>query len=454
MKYNYIPVIGLEVHIELNTLSKMFCRYSADHFGKPPNINTCPTCLGLPGAMPYPNLEAIKNTLLFGLSFGCSINENSKFDRKHYFYPDLPKGYQISQYDLPFCINGHWDSIFEKVCRIRRIHLEEDTGKLLHQEIEGETVTLIDFNRSGVPLMELVTEPDFSESESVVVLLKEIQMLARYLNISNADMEKGSMRLEANISLRKVTNKKSFNSILKNEELPYYKVELKNINSFKYLKNAIDSEIERQKAILKSGEPVFQETRGYDEKNNTTFLQRSKEEAKDYRYFPEPDIPEIKIKKEFIDNIKKAVLETPWDKRKRFLKEYNLNPSYIDRLISDKKRSDYFEKLVILAKSHNIGLKTVSDLMINKNMDEDYEEPELLIIEIIKIMKKSYKNDDETLKAVKEILKENQKAVIDFKNGKGEVIGFLIGQVQKKLMGEGEAKRIREIILDNIYKSV
>ncbi len=446
MKNNYLPVIGLEVHIELNTKSKMFCRCSANHFAISPNTNTCPICLGLPGAMPYPNLTAIKNTILFGLSLGCSINKNSKFDRKHYFYPDLPKGYQISQYDLPFCTDGNWESRAGKTFRIRRIHLEEDTGKLLHQSIDGSVVSLIDFNRSGVPLMELVTEPDFSDSASVVDFLKEIQLLARYLNISNADMEKGSMRLEANISLRKVKADTT------DFELPDYKVELKNINSFKFLKDAIDAEIKRQKDILSLGKRVDQETRGYDQKSNTTFLQRSKEEAKDYRYFPEPDISEISLDETFLEEIKKDIVETPWDKRKRFIEKYQLNPSFSDTLILSKDRCDYFEKLVLLSKKHNIGIKTIADVMVNKNLDKNFPEPQMLLLELVKIMKKSFSSDDETKDAIEKVLRENAKAIGDYQNGKGEVLGFLIGQVQKALKGQGEFAKIKDGLLERLNK--
>lgn len=453
----YIPVIGLEVHIELGTISKMFCRCRSDHFGKSPNTNTCPICMGLPGAMPYPNEDAIKNTILFGLSLGCLVNKHSRFDRKHYFYPDLPKGYQISQYDLPFCINGIWkskkDEVYRKVYRIRRIHLEEDTGKLQHQEIDGKKSTLIDFNRSGVPLMELVTEPDFSDPDTVIDFLKEVQILAKYLNISNADMEKGSMRLEANISLKAQSLKlKAKNDKTEEEKLPDYKVELKNINSFRFLRKAIEAEIKRQKELLLSGKKVYQETRGYDEKSNSTYLQRSKEEAKDYRYFPEPDIPVFFLSKKYIDDIRNRMTETPWDKRNRFKNTYGLNDIYIDILLQDPQRCEYFEKLYLLSKEYNIGIKTISDFMINKNFDKKYSEPQLFIKEVLKIIKKDISSDDDTNAAVFEVIKENEKAVTDYRQGKGTVIGYLIGMVQKKLKGKGDVKLVKDKIL-KIIKS-
>ncbi|MFC1625636.1 Asp-tRNA(Asn)/Glu-tRNA(Gln) amidotransferase subunit GatB [Patescibacteria group bacterium] len=432
MKKIFRPVIGMEVHIELSTKSKMFCGCSADHFAKKPNTQVCPVCLGLPGALPYANKQAIEWVIAFGLSLGCEISSFSKFDRKHYFYPDLPKGYQISQYDLPLCKEGVFNGI-----RIRRIHLEEDTGKLVHQKDKS----LIDFNRSGVALMEMVTEPDFDDIDSVVSFLKEIQLITRYLKISNADMEKGSMRLEANISLREVGKNT-------NQKLPDYKVEIKNINSFRFLAKALKNEVERQESILSSGKKVGQETRGYDESKQSTYSLRSKEEAQDYRYFPEPDIPPITISKSSIDQIRESLPEMPDQKRKRFEKDYSLPKGFIDILISDKNRADYFEKAAKL----NNNYKAIAVLMVNKKLDKDYPEPAGLIRKIAELTNVDYSSTKETEKAVIGVLKDEKDAVEQYKNGKVQILGYIIGQVQKTLKGKGDVKYIRELCQKLIYK--
>lgn len=435
MNNKYIPIIGLEVHIELSTKSKLFCGCSADHFAKEPNTQTCPVCLGLPGALPFTNNEAVVKTIKFGLALGSKINLFSKFDRKHYFYPDLPKSYQISQYDLPLCIGG----MFEDK-HIRRVHLEEDTGKLVHQTVEGKKVSLIDFNRSSVPLMEMVTEPDFHDTESVLKFLKEIQLIARYLEISNADMEKGSMRLEANVSLSP------------DGKLPNYKVELKNINSFRFLEKAIKVEIERQEDLLDKGENIDNQTRGYDEVKQVTFLQRSKEDAKDYRYFPEPDLPPMRYKKEEIENIREEIPDLPKDKRIKLKEKYNLSEDYIEIFVSDLKRLQYFEEAVLLTKDTDVSVKTLADLMINKKMDVNYPEPAGFVKKLIEITKIDYANDNEVISAIKEVVKEQEKAVNDYKEGKGQVLGFLMGMVQKKLGGKGNPKLVSEILIKGLHQ--
>lgn len=432
----YTTIIGLEIHIEPNTKSKMFCSCSQSHFGAKPNSQTCPICLGLPGALPIANKEAINKTIKLGLALGSKISEKSRFFRKHYFYPDLPKSFQTSQKEDPFCVGGELLGF-----KINHIHLEEDAGKLMHETVNGEKVSLVDFNRSGCALIEMVTEPVFHSVEDVLIFSKELQLIAKYLDISGADMEKGTMRLEANISLSK------------DGSLPSYKVELKNINSFRFLEKALIAEIERQALALDNGEVLIQETRGYDENTKKTFSQRVKADSHDYRYFPEADLSPISLEKLQITNITTEghevfqMPELPAQKRIRFEKEYKLSKDYINILVSDLNRANYFEACIKLAPE---AVKQIADLMINKNLDSEFPEPAGLVKKIHELSSVDYATSEETILAIKTVLSENPEIVESYKNGKGQVIGFLIGQAQKKLSGKGDPKLISAKLIKSL----
>ncbi len=349
----YKLAVGMEVHAELKTKTKMFCSCLNDPDVSKPNSNVCPICMGHPGTLPVPNKKAIEAVIKVGLALGCDIAEHSHFDRKNYFYPDLPKGYQITQYEEPFCRNGlltiptaitNNQETITKV-RINRIHLEEDTGKSIH----SKDATLLDFNRAGVPLMELVTEPDLHTAQDAKRFCEELQLTLRYLGISDADMEKGHMRCEANISIADA-NTNNQETITKLGT----KVEVKNLNSFKAVERAIEHEYKRQTKALEEGEKIVQETRGWDDGKGTTYAQRSKEEAHDYRYFPEPDIPRLSIFKNehatggneeaiFIDALRPEIPELPTARRERFLREYGLTQDQIEIFIANKELGNYFE---------------------------------------------------------------------------------------------------------------
>ncbi len=423
-------VIGLEVHIQPNTKSKMFCNCSADIFGAKPNSHTCPTCLGLPGALPVPNKMAIEQLIKLGFAFGCTINLNSKFDRKHYYYPDLPKGYQISQYDKPFCVGGNVVLEPGNEIRITRIHMEEDTGKLSHVANK----TLVDYNRSGMPLIELVTEPDFKSLQDLDIFTRELRLILRHLNISDADMEKGQLRLEANVSVRKVGE----------VDLPNYKVELKNINSFKFMLKAIEFEFKRQSEILENGQIPAQETRGWNENKNQTFLQRTKESADDYRYFPEPDIPPILLEQSYLDSLAKCVEDLPQKQRNK-LKKYTLSEHEITVLINDIELLKHFYEL--LHCSWDIDAKDIAKKLVNSKESQKLSVQEFF--ELLKNEKSEIISDTEELKAIiKEVIAENQKAFEDYKNGNQNSIQFLVGQVMKKTKGKANAGFVLQIIED------
>lgn len=429
----YELVCGLEVHVELNTKTKMFCSCSADYFGKLPNSHVCPVCLGLPGALPYINSEAIEKCIKIGLALNCSQNEVSYFERKNYFYPDLAKGYQISQLVSPLNIKG-WIEVensngeISKI-RINRAHQEEDTGKLTHIGSE----TLIDFNRSGVPLVEIVTEPDFKDTTEIKDYAKKLQQIFRYLGVSNADMERGDMRLEANVSVRKVGSK----------ELPPYRVELKNINSFSFMVKAVEYEVNRQMIALEKGEKLHQETRGWNEEKKETYLQRSKEEANDYRYFPEPDLPEILLKELGLEI---TLPELPEQKIKRWEREYSLPRKDGVILSESSTSSDFFEEAIEYGQSLGITPKQIANYIINQKLDLVDTSVQQIVDDIV-AKQSSVLNDDEKIAGlVDEVIKENPTLVAAFRAGKLNIINALIGMVMRKSEGKANSAKVKEIL--------
>lgn len=331
------PVVGLEIHIQVKTDSKMFCRCKSNYFNDEPNTNICPVCFGLPGALTIPNEAAIEKCLKLAISLNCKINNETKFDRKNYFYPDLPKGYQISQYDQPIGENGFVEIEIEgdsRRIRIHRVHIEEDTAKSLHSDND---LTLIDYNKSGVPLIEIVTEPDFESIEEILLFAKRLRQIVRYLEVSDAEMQKGQMRFELNISLKP--------DDFPPGKLPNYKVEVKNIGSISVLEKVLNFEVKRQSEILERGETPIQETRGLKDMTGETLSQRVKEEASDYRYFPEPDIAPIIISNEWMETIRKAIPELPAERKQRYL-SLGLENEQADVFVEDNSRGMWFDTVL------------------------------------------------------------------------------------------------------------
>jgi len=419
----------------------MFCSCSADYFGHEPNTHVCPVCLGLPGSLPVINKKAVQMTVLTGLALNCEIPLFSKFDRKNYFYPDLPKGFQISQYDLPLGING-WIEIEnekKKKIGIRRVHLEEDTGKLIHATVAGKKCTLIDFNRSCVPLMEVVSEPDLRSLEEMRVYAKKIRQTLLYLEVSDCDMEKGQMRFELNVSLRE-----------KGKKLPDYKVEVKNINSFRFLERSLKYEVERQTDLLKKGKTPVQETRGFDDVRRITVSQRWKEEAQDYRYFPEPDLPPMRWTKREIKELKNQLPELPDEKITRLVKQFNLLKSQVNILATTHQKAEYFEEAVRIGKKYNLSAKEIANVIINKRVDID----KLLPAELVQVLVKKKVAPRIANKKLKDlvgkVIKENPQAVADYKRGKTQAVEFLVGRVMDKTKGAGDPNQTRKILLEKL----
>lgn len=426
-------LIGAEVHIELTTKSKMFCGCPADHFGKDPNTQTCPVCLGLPGALPVPNQQAIEDTIKIGLALNCSINRNSHFDRKQYFYPDLAKGYQISQYDQPLCHNGYIILDSGKEIRIERVHLEEDTGKLQHAALDGEKVSLIDFNRSGVPLVEIVSFPDLSSADEAKEYLKKIHNIVKELKVSDADMEKGQMRLEPTVNL-KITDEKD------DHYTPL--VELKNINSFSFAAAAINYETVRQlDAWQKTGiekSKSNKETRGYDSEKKNTFPQRQKEEAKDYRYFPEPDIPPLVIDDSLIKKLRTKLPQLP-DQLIQELVSMGIDQKYAKIIYSDKNLTS---KLKDFGSDKQIDLNKLAGFLVNKKINPDTNIRE----QYLSITKIGESDETKLAQFVDQVISSNQPAVEDYQKGKTNVIGFLVGQVMKLSSGQADPKTVASML--------
>ena len=421
----YKLVLGLEIHIEPKTKRKMFCRCSADIWQAEPNTHTCPSCLGLPGALPVPNLEAIRKTQILGLTINCELNKHSRFDRKHYFYPDLPKGYQISQYKLPLCVGGYVDLDSGARVELERIHIEEDTAKSSHEGAK----TLIDFNMSSMPLIEIVTTPCFKTIEDAAEFGKKIQTIMRALELGDADMEKGQMRLEPNISLRTQEMEDA-------SELPNYKVEIKNINSFRFMEKAVTFEIKRQSELLQRGDVVIQENRGWDEIKNETISQRDKEDVHDYRYFPEPDIPPMHFDDSYFQHLKQTLPELPWIKKEKLVKQgLSLTAA---ATLANHTYLDLYNKYLIYI-SHGLDPVGTANALLNKVESRTLDESEFKSF----LAKPAYELSEND---VNHVIEENPQVVEQIKLGKETALEFLVGQVMKKNQGKAPAEQVRELL--------
>ncbi len=478
----YQPVIGMEVHVELSTKSKMFCGCSAEFFGVPPNTHVCPTCLGMPGALPVINKQAVEFTAMIGLALNCAVQPHNVFARKNYFYPDLPKGYQISQYELPLCLNGYVDiqsegSDISKRIGIRRAHLEEDTGKLTHVNNHS----LVDLNRAGVPLLEIVTEADIGSADEAFAYVTKLRQLVRYLGVGSGDIEKGAMRCEVNLSLTDPQTGRWGT-----------KVEIKNLNSFRSVRNAIVHEIKRQAEVLDNGGTIEQVTMGWDENRQVTVVQRVKEGDTGYRYFPEPDLPPLDLDPAWVEQVKANLPELPDAKIHRYATEFDLTPSEAAVLAEDRAIADYFDSVVSVARgSTNVTPKLISNWVsgeLFRRLSESGQDvaalkikPEHLVelIELVNIKtinqpaaKKTFGfmfdhgrspkeiveelglqqiSDTEQLRSVAgQVIAANPEVVAQFKAGKETIINFLVGQIMRATRGKANPQLAEQVLRDEL----
>ncbi|MFH1169755.1 MAG: Asp-tRNA(Asn)/Glu-tRNA(Gln) amidotransferase subunit GatB [Chloroflexota bacterium] len=474
---NYETIIGLEVHAQLLTRSKMYCRCSADYASAAPNTHVCPVCLGMPGVLPVINRQAVEYTMMTALALNCPISEHTKFDRKNYPYPDLMKGYQISQYDAPIGQQGQLtievDGATKKI-GITRVHLEEDVAKLLHRAVDGETYSLIDVNRSGVPLMEIVGDPDLRSPEEARQYLIKLRSILQYLGVSTGNMEEGSFRCDANISIRPEGGE------------PLAKVEVKNMNSFKAVFQAMEYEAQRQRQAAAGGERLIQETRGWVEEQGKTVSQRSKEYAHDYRYFPEPDLPPLAISREWVDEVRAKLPELPEARRDRYMAEYGLPLYDASLLTSSRAMADYFEKCQKASKgvppkevsnwilgeargimnASNIDITefwkrvspdSCSGLILSSHGTINIATAKSVLAEMFQTGKEASEiiaekglgqisDTREIEDAVTQVIKSNVQPVADFKAGKEQALKFLVGQVMKATRGRANPQLVNDIL--------
>jgi len=477
----YEPVIGLEVHVQLNTATKIFCSCST-RFGAEANTQTCPVCQGEPGVLPVFNEEVLKKAVLAGLALNSEIAHYSKFDRKNYFYPDLPKAYQISQFDKPICIGGHIDVTTEegpKRIGITRLHLEEDAGKSIHSEDPKRSVSFVDLNRTGTPLAEIVSDPDIRTGEEAYQYLQNIKSIMKYIKVSDVNMEEGSLRCDVNISVRPVGQEK-FGE----------KVEIKNLNSFKAVRSSINHEIKRQTALCKDGkkEEIIQETRLWDADKMVTYSMRTKEDAHDYRYFPDPDLPPVVIDDEYIDTIRQTLPELPAEKKLRFEKEFDLSAYDAEVLTAVRPLAEYFENAITAGAQPKRASNWIQSELLGKI--EDPEQIETFPVTAEKLAKLLLLIDNETIsgkiaknvfndmiesggdpekiveeKGLKQVtdlsaiepiidaaIAANPASVEDFRAGKEKAIGFLVGQIMKETKGKANPQIVNKLLREKMSK--